>query len=333
MLQLDNVNPDTAREKLGDTARAFARIRRDAVGAGGVRYAAFRNSLTPDYTRAWRDVALGYVSLIAIAAALILAEANYPPLAWCAAIPTAFVLGYILHFLSLYFHAAAHYNLSASRTRNDWLANLFLGTVLAHEIKAYRVQHLQHHQWHGTTKDPENGYFSEMNAMYFLKWLCGVETIRKLLASPAENDSDLPRFRGTLFRLGSLSLHGGVALVAMYFHYFAFAFAWALSVGIFYPLLSDARVILEHRRIDADPNEDYKVVNHGAFTRMFRGGVISYTFGGAGFNRHLLHHLDPAIPFERLGEMESFLRSTEVSTFLDERTSTYRDVARNMLQR
>jgi fatty acid desaturase len=321
------------RERLGDTAHYFALLRRTVVDPSGVSYATFRNDLKPKYLRVWTELAAGYLSLAALAALAVATEDYSLVLAVLACVPFAFAMGYVLHFLAEFQHAAAHYNLSSDPLRNDLAANLVLGLLLATDIKVYRAIHMMHHKWHGTIRDPENAYVSELNAAYFFRWLSGRGTIEKLLAGPVleEGEVSASAARSAMrLRLVSLALHAAIALTAIYLHFYVFALSWALAVGIVFPLLSDMRVILEHRRPDADPNEDYTASDHGAFTRMFRGRLIARTFGGAGFDKHLLHHIDPSVPFERLDEMDAFLRTTEASTLLNERTHSYIGVAKEL---
>jgi fatty acid desaturase len=324
------------RERLGDTAHYFALLRKTVKDPNGISYATFRNNLKPRYVRVWIALSMGYLCLVAFAA-LAIAMNNYNSFfAALTVVPIGFAMGYVLHYLAEFQHAAAHFNLSRDPQRNDLAANLFLGLLLATDIKVYRVIHMMHHKWHGTVKDPENSYVSELNAAYFLRWLSGRATIQKLIAGPKLEEGDInasAKQGAMLLKLTSLMLHGAIALAAIYFHFYVFALSWAFAVAIVFPLLCDLRVILEHRRLDADPDEDYVTSDHGAFTRMFGGSLIARTFGGAGFNKHLLHHIDPSVPFERLDEMDAFLRMTEASNLLKQRTQTYFGVAKAMWAR
>ena len=42
--------------------------------------------------------------------------------------------------------------------------------------------------------------------------------------------------------------------------------------------------------------------------------TFSRYFGGAGFNRHLLHHLDPSISYTRFDEFERFKNTVQMTT-------------------
>ena len=56
---------------------------------------------------------------------------------------------------------------------------------------------------------------------------------------------------------------------------------------------------------------------------MFGGDVFSRTFGGAGFNRHLLHHIEPQVSYTRYDALEDWLMNTSIAPALDVRRASY----------
>jgi hypothetical protein len=81
--------------------------------------------------------------------------------------------------------------------------------------------------------------------------------------------------------------------------------------------------LLEHRDERADAKANYFETDHGAYTRIFGSDVFSSIFGGAGFNRHLLHHWEPSISYTNLSELEAYLRDTDVAPLIEMRRSSY----------
>jgi hypothetical protein len=81
--------------------------------------------------------------------------------------------------------------------------------------------------------------------------------------------------------------------------------------------------LLEHRAEDARADVDYRVTDHGAVSRMFGDSLVARTFGGAGFNRHLLHHWEPTVSYTRLAELERFLLDTDAAAVVQARRTTY----------
>ena len=57
--------------------------------------------------------------------------------------------------------------------------------------------------------------------------------------------------------------------------------------------------------------------------QIFGNNFFSRYFGGAGFNRHLLHHLDPSISSTRFDEFEEFLMRSSCAAEINKCRSTY----------
>ena len=57
--------------------------------------------------------------------------------------------------------------------------------------------------------------------------------------------------------------------------------------------------------------------------KLFGSGPLASTLGGAGFNRHLLHHWEPQLSCTRLAELERFLENTELKPALDAHRTSY----------
>jgi fatty acid desaturase len=112
----------------------------------------------------------------------------------------------------------------------------------------------------------------------------------------------------------ALALHAGLITAFFKLGFDYLAVAWIAGTGLFLPFFTALRQILEHRSDAADPDADYSQIAHGEVTRMFSPGLLGSTLGGAGFNRHLLHHWDPQVSYTRLPELEQFLLATTASS-------------------
>ena len=126
-------------------------------------------------------------------------------------------------------------------------------------------------------------------------------------------------------------MHGLIIVLLAWFSWIA-CVAWVLGVGMAFPAFGALRQLLEHRSPMADPSVDYTKLDHGAYTRMFGDGPIASTFGGAGFNRHLLHHWEPQVSYTRLAELEDFFLSTDLAPILKDRSSTYLQAFRGLFR-
>ena len=83
------------------------------------------------------------------------------------------------------------------------------------------------------------------------------------------------------------------------------------------------RPTLEHRDEKARKAVNYFKVPHGIINRLFGDGPIASTLGGAGFNRHLLHHIEPKISYTRLKEFERYLLDTRFKDEIKRHQTTY----------
>jgi fatty acid desaturase len=296
------------------------RHRIDLETGGG--YRAFRRALRPDYRRVKRDLALGYGALALVLAGAAAAAAQGPVMGPLAALLAGVLVGYLVAYLQLFIHEAAHYNLAAERRHNDRLADSLICWQVGTCIAAYRKTHAEHHRSLGRAADTETSYARPLTLGFVAQMVTGIHALRVFLgrspadpASRAGRPSRLPLLRGAAAHLLILGLLGVAGA------WWA-ALAWLIGMGVFFPLFATLRQLLEHRpdRGLADAAEGDGA---GAVTRLFDDGLFARSFGGAGFNRHLLHHLEPQISYTRLAELETYLMGTSARAALDARRATY----------
>jgi fatty acid desaturase len=316
----------------------------------GVRYRDFKRTLTPRYGLAWCHLLGGHLALALTGAGVVAAECRLPA-GWAAAAAVAacVVFGYGFAYVNLFFHEAAHFLMAPSRVWNDRLANLFIGVIFGQDIKAYRVIHFDHHRHLGTPEDTERSYFDPLNVRFFLELLTGMRAARVFLGrsrvlqergrqpnravspltqpSPpgaggrGQGEGGRHSLIGPVF-FGVL-LHAAIVLTAVWHGLSLSAGAWVIGIGVVYPVFGAVRQVLEHRSEHARGDVDYGTVPHGPVSRLFGDGPVASTFGGAGFNRHLLHHWEPQISYTRLRELEDFLLDTELADALRARRTSY----------
>jgi len=310
------VAPNAADESL-----AF--LKRNAlVTDDGLSFREFRRRLTPRYGIVWSHLALGYLSLVIIGAAVVLTAPLAP--AWLRVAVGAVLFGFVQAFIQLFLHEAAHYNFAPGRANNDRLANLFIGAIHGLEIGAYRVVHFEHHRRLGTTMDSERSYFDPLNMRFFAEALLGIKGLRVLTRRSvivARSTSDTRA--AWRQKITAAVIHLAIVGTAVATRQYALALAWIIGTLSVMPLFVSLRQLLEHRSEGAEAHVDYSVVEHGSVNRLFGDGPIASTLGGAGFNRHLLHHWEPQISYTRLREVERYLMGTSAAAAVKERQSTY----------
>ncbi|NNL65151.1 MAG: fatty acid desaturase, partial [Myxococcales bacterium] len=163
-----------------------------------------------------------------------------------------------------------------------------------------------------------------LSAGFVLRSLLGVRLVqtglRRFRHGAAEAGGPAPELG---FVAAAALLHGGVVLGAIATGRWPLGLAWAAGVLVVLPFLSSVRQTLEHRSESARSDVDYATVDHGETNRLFGDGWLPALVGGAGFNRHLLHHWDPQLSYTRLPELEASLRDTELAERLAAGRTTY----------
>jgi fatty acid desaturase len=309
-----------------DYSRTFAALRGKLIGRNGERYVVFVRELKPRYAIVYRDIAVGYGWLAASFGLTVIAPAwGVPKL--IAALLGACLVGYWVAYLQLFLHEGAHYNLAGTKDHSDRICDLAVSWLIGTTIKVYRPVHFQHHRQLGTTSDTEFTYFFPLNLLFLAKALFGIRAIEVLLfrqANTERNAAAAAKDKGdVLWLLGGVAVHAAIVAISIYLGWWWAALAWVLGMAMVFPLFGSLRQLLEHRD-DAVPSTiDFQRQNHGAFTRLFGDDVFSATFGGAGFNRHLLHHWEPQVSYTNLPELEAFLQGTELKRVMDLRRTTY----------
>lgn len=317
---------------------------RTIVSNSGVRWLDFRKALTPKYRIVWRDIGLCYLALAAAfsltAAACVLGNLTVVLLL---APGIALWSGFWLASLNNFMHEAAHHNLARVHSTNDLLANLFITTWFGIDIKDYRVVHWQHHLHLGQDGDTEISYRNRPTIGLLLQTVTGVYLLKVLLRYDRAKD-DSRDSRGTKNKSGHARLallrtaivHLGIlttfAALGWYVApgWYVAAAAWLITIVGVFPTFVTIRQTLEHRPTVANGLAKGTVAKE-ATNRVFGSGLLANTLGSAGFNRHMLHHWDPAVSYTRLAEMESFMLQTNVSGQIDSAQSTYLRTFRGLL--
>lgn len=288
----------------------------------GRRYQEFRKTLVPRYWRAWLQIGLGWLVLLAFASGLFWLGKNLSPMMNLAlGLAGAFPVGFALGFLNLWLHEASHFNLHWNRDRNDLICNILLGPLVGQTAATYRAVHMEHHKRLGETLDPENSYFYPLNLRYIFFAITGLQVL-EMFSRYGATQKQKAEMKNRMLPATAM-MHVGVCVGAWLLGSLALAVAWLLGAGVVLPFLTSLRSKLEHRNPALPATQDCRVVAHGEYTRVFGNGLLDVTFGGAGFNRHLLHHWDPAISCTRFRELERFVEETELGARYRARKTTY----------
>jgi fatty acid desaturase len=308
-----------------DYSKSFQRLRPMIVDSKGIQYVDFIKTLSPRYGRLFLDIALGYAALLLTCAFVVALPADSVIPGWLGAGLGALSVGFWIAYLQLFIHEGAHFNFDPDRSRSDELCNLLIAWMIGTSVQKYRIIHFQHHRALGGVEDSEMTYFFPLNLLFIIKGLLGIRvlevlTSRKTLQAKKETIRD---GNGEYVGLAGLAAHIVILAATYFFGSVWLSLAWIAGVGAIFPFFGALRQLLEHRDERADSRANYFETAHGAYTRMFGSDVFSSIFGGAGFNRHLLHHWEPSISYTNLPELEAYLLDTDVARLIEMRRSSY----------
>jgi fatty acid desaturase len=235
-------------------------------------------------------------------------------MAWLAAGLGAISVGFWIAYLQLFIHEGAHFNFSPDRARSDLLCNLLIAWIIGTSVQKYRIVHFQHHRALGGVEDSEMSYFFPLNLLFIVKGLLGIRVLEVQASRKALQKKETVRDNsGKYVGLAGLAAHIVILHTTYVFGSVWLSLAWIAGVGAIFPFFGALRQLLEHRDERADAQANYFETDHGAYTRMFGSDAFSSIFGGAGFNRHLLHHWEPSISYTNLPELETCLLDTDVA--------------------
>jgi fatty acid desaturase len=303
-----------------DYSASFGKLRPRIRNSSGVYLVEFTKTLKPRYSRAYRDIALGYLFLSGTVAGAVLAEAFGIHRA-VVCLVGAVSIGYWVAYLQLFIHEGAHWNLSDDKGRSDWICNVLVSWLIGMRVQTYRAIHFQHHRALGTAEDSEQSYFFPLNLVFFLKSLTGISVLQVALSRAGIAKKDAKQAVQAI--LVSAASHSAIVLGLALLGYWGSALAWGIGVACWFPTFGALRQLLEHRSELVPSDTRSAAAPQDAVARIFGDGIVASTFGGAGFNRHLLHHWEPTVSYTRLADLENFLSDTELRTILAGRRTTY----------
>lgn len=232
---------------------------------------------------------------------------------------TSIWLGFWIHALSLFVHEGAHGNLCENKKINDVLSSFLSIFLLSMNIKEYRVKHWEHHKYLGTINDAENSYFNSLSFNNLLKYLTGYWALIVLL-----NLNNKKKIINYYTKIIFLIVHGAILSNIIFIENYKLFIFYTLSFFILYPFFGTIRQILEHRNYTANNSTNYFAVDHGENTKIFKDNFFSRYFGAAGFNKHLLHHINPNISYTKFDDFEKALvLNSKYKNIIQENKTTY----------
>ncbi|HAG91368.1 MAG TPA: hypothetical protein DCL41_05825 [Bdellovibrionales bacterium] len=239
----------------------------------------------------------------------VLSFATWMDSVWVWALSLPLVAG-TQHGLMILMHEGAHHHISKNSRLNEWISDLFCAWPVLLDTRLYRANHLKHHLYLSTEKDPDwirkkdlkewrfpqtrSFFFMELGKMALWKGPREWMVIARLFF---DNKSKVKAATKSL-----LWLTFGI-LAAVFPLLRPAVFAYSASLLFVFPIFQRVRSIAEHFGL-----EDESEIN---MTRDIKGTFVeSFFFYPFGVGLHLSHHMFPQVPFYQLKKVHARLKES-----------------------
>lgn len=256
----------------------------------------------------WRTAVAIAFDWAVIAAAIAFSEHMET---WWALIGAWIVIGGRMHAFGVLIHDFSHYRFISNKKLSEWVGDVLLAWPLFTFVDGYRKNHLTHHRYTNTDKDPDwqiklgTRHFTFPQSWQFaivnlLGYLVGISSYRDLKSLLTRLSDDEGKTLG--YQLGRFAFYIAAAFaITILGLWQGFILYWLLPFVTFFLLFLYIRSVAEHFG-----SMDYESELGSSRT------VIPYFWERAfvaphNVNYHLDHHLYPSIPHYRLPELHAAL--------------------------
>jgi fatty acid desaturase len=260
----------------------------------------------------------------AIVLAATLCQHFWNPLLYVA---TVAFIGARQHALLILMHDGTHYRLFRNRRVNDWMTELLLAWPHLVTMRSYRENHLAHHNYVNTEKDPDwlrkkdnpEWHFPQSPKSLlgiFVRDLVGIGGINLIgLASSFSSAARIPgkafvRMRSAFYVMVIGALIGAGCGKALILYWIIPFFTWLV-------LIMRIRSIAEHFAIKDKPGA------YGQMRTTYAGLLARLFIAPKNVNYHIEHHFFPSVPFFRLPRLHALLMSNEEFALAAHITQSY----------
>jgi len=231
------------------------------------------------------------------------------------------------HALLVLMHDACHYRLFNSRKWNERISDWFLAYPLFVSTEGFRRDHLPHHLYVFTDKDPEwtrKTRLTEWNfpvkknnfLVLILKDIFGFSVLKMIkMLTNFSKDADhsvqpMTKFEKPLYYLLLLAVIG-------FFQAWLFVALWVATAFTLLFAILRIRNIAEHSSVRN--TTDLSMSRNIVKPKLWERGL----FGPHQVNLHLCHHLYPSVPFYNLPKVKNLLMKIEIFKRECHHTDTY----------
>lgn len=252
----------------------------------------------------WRTGAAIAFDWAVIAAAIWIGTRYANPFVYLATIT---VIAGRMHALAILVHDFAHYRFIASKQGSDWFGDLVLAWPLLITVGTYRQNHLAHHRYTNTDKDPDwvvkigtikftfpqDWRVAAINLVGYLVAISGIADL--IMAFKRLRAYQQPSRGYVAARFGFYALALGVLIATGTWP--TFVMFWLVPYITLFFLALYVRSVAEHfgSMEYEDELTDSRTVLPYWWERIL--------FAPHNVNHHLEHHLYPSVPYFNLGEL------------------------------
>lgn len=252
--------------------------------------------------QSWRTVAALVFDWAVIIVAIAISQAAANVFVYLLAV---LVIGGRMHGLGVLMHDFAHYRFIHGRKEmSDWVCELFISWPILTTVAAYRRNHLAHHRYTNTDKDPDwviklgtrkftfpqswrEALLTLAGYLLVIGSIIDVVGVARRLSSP-----ERPKLSYRLARLGFYL--AWIAILTLTNSWMGFLLYWAVPYLTTFFLFLHIRSVAEHF---GSMDYTHELTGTRSVMPFFWERAI---FAPHHVNYHLEHHLYPSVPFYNL---------------------------------
>ena len=235
---------------------------------------------------------------------------------WLVYLSVILVIAGGMHGLGALMHEFAHFRFIANKRWSDAIGDLFVAWPLLATTAGYRRNHLDHHRYTSTDKDPDwivkvgtrqFTFPQEMRfaLLNFLGYFVGVSSVRDMRAALHRVQADNPADRG--YKIARLSYYLCLTATFIAFGWWQEVLLyWLVPYSTLFFLFLYVRVVAEHFGPALTGEGEL-----GKTRTVIPNFLEAWFLAPHGLNYHIEHHLYPSVPFYRLGELHRTLMQDE----------------------
>jgi len=259
----------------------------------------------------WRTALAITVDWAVIILAIVICEWTD---SWWPYLPAVLVIAGRQHALAVLLHDFGHFRFVSSKFVSEWTADLFIAWPLLATLEGYRRNHLGHHRYLNTDKDPDwkiklgsreftfpqEMRFAILNLAGYLVGVSTVRDFRKALIRMRADERSTPRYMALRISFYVVA----ATLLTVTGTWTGFLLYWVVPYMTFFFMFMYIRSVADHFGSTMDYSHDLtgtRTVMPYFWERWF--------FSPHNINYHIEHHLYASVPYYRLPELSRILMS------------------------